>query len=940
MAEQPAATVTLYDREGKAAEVPSGQAAALLRSGQFGLPEGSSIPMQTADGGWEQVDAAQAVQRAQSYTARVGSAQDVHDTQREREFSGLGMKAAAAATGVVDSLGLGFGDAGMVKAAEALGYGDDVRSFIADADRFAPGSRMAGKVGGFLLPAVVTGGASGAASGAGRGLVGGVARAATAPARALAAAAEGAGGLVARGVAEAGAPGVGRFLAPVVSQGLELGVYGAGDAASQAIVRDPGIDGEALAARMGQGFLHGAAFGAGAGAGLGVLSAGAGWAAGKAGAAAGRVTDAAAGWVGRQAERIGGLEAKLGEAAPELAARGADLVGQGLDRATGLAERLTGRTAPGLGEGAGVAARADRLARTVVDVDKASVQKALESTGADARLLSKADRLPPEVRQTIARQVVEELPAALGKEGKVLSHAEQAEAAAVLRQRKGEALGATLDRLDAEGISAGFTPLPAIRAARKEVVEPLRRTAGMGAYAERVEGYLGDLQRIADEAPMSFKEFHGQRAALDDLIYEARASKSPATKALEKVRGILEDSFNASADMAAKRAGSTAAAEYRALKAEYRAAKWVEEATSKGANRSAANRGYGMSEQLGTIAGAVAGGGGLTGMAMGAAGAVVNRAVKQYGDQVSAAILREMAAGKPLAEAVATVSQRNLGEQAKRFADLARGPAKQALDLGKTKARELLSTARTGLETTAAEVRAGARRAGEAVVDGARAVGWVGGRAERAAVSAAEQAFEEKRRSIVASQAMGPARVQATADAFVRAGADPQTAAAAAAVAARGADHLFATMPRTPQRSQTLQPELAKDRPSPDEIDTWLRRAAVVDDPSVVMEGLVRGTVTPEEIETLREVYPSYYQQVQDAVTSEVHRLSAEGVPLRYEQELVLEQLLGIVTSPTSEPAMVALAQRTFAPAPPLSPPPPAARTPQIAHLYTLEPRP
>ena len=956
---QPASTITLYDRDAKPVEVSGDQAAALLRSGQYGLPEGATVPMQGADGSWEHVDAQTAVQRAQSYTARVGTAADVAGAQREKEFSGVGTKALAFGSGVADSLGLGFGDAGIVKAGEFLGYGDEARRFLEDADKYAPMARGAGKAAGFVAPLLISGGTAAGA----RGVVGTAARAATAPARALTAVAEGVGGAAGRFATAEGAPLLGRALAPALSQGLELGVYGAGEAASRAIVRDPAVDGEALAAQMGQGFLHGAAFGAGAGAGLGLLGAGASYVGGRVadagrsaaadvGAYLGRQADAAGGFLGQQAERLRGLEGKITGAAPELLARGEGLVGQGLDKAAELTGRVTGRAAP---EAATLGGKIDRLARTAVDVDKEAVSKALQSTGADTKILQKAEKMSPEVRQAIARQVVEELPAALGRDGKLLGHVDQAEAAILLRRRKGEALGAALDRIEEAAGGAGFNPTMAIRSARAEVVNPLRKTAGMGGYADRVESYLSDLQRITDEAPMGFKDFHTQRAALDDLIYEAKASRSPAQKALEKVRGILEESFSASAEVASKRAGTTAAAEYKALKAEYRAAKWVEEATAKGASRNNANRAYGLSEQLGGIAGAIAGGGGLTGMALGAGGAIVNRAVKQYADQGAAAVLREMSAGKTLAEAVATVTQRNIGEQAKKFVDLARGPGKELLEQGKGKARELVAGARKKVEAAAEGVKAGAKRVGEAAVAGAKrageaalagveTAGRVGGRVERGALVAAEQrrqeeAFAAKRKAIVESQAMGLARVQATAKRFEAAGADPATAQAAAVTASKGADHLFLTLPQVPQRSQTLQPALAKDGPSPDDIDTWLRRAAVVDDPSVVLDGLGRGTVTPEELETLREVYPSYYQQVQDAVRGEVQRLTDEGTPLLYEQELVLEQLLGVTTSPTSDPAFVAAVQATFAPPAPPPTPPPASRSPQMAHLYSLETR-
>ena len=49
------------------------------------------------------------------------------------------------------------------------------------------------------------------------------------------------------------------------------------------------------------------------------------------------------------------------------------------------------------------------------------------------------------------------------------------------------------------------------------------------------------------------------------------------------------------------------------------------------------------------------------------ASAAANRAIKQLGDQTTAAVLREMQRGKPLVEAIADVSRRNAVENWRSF---------------------------------------------------------------------------------------------------------------------------------------------------------------------------------------------------------------------------------------------------------------------------------
>lgn len=890
----PASTITVYGPDDQPVEVPAAEAAALLRSGQYGLPESAAVPVQKADGSWETVTGAEAVQRAQSFSTRLGSAADVQDYQKSEEFRGLGNKALAAGSGLVDSALLGFGDAAVVKGAELIGKGDEARAFLQDADRYAPGSRMAGQAAGFLLPLVATGGSSSAATGA--SVAGRAARVATALPRGLTAVAEGAGSLASRAVG-GGLPG--RFIAPVVSQGLELGVYGAGQRVSQTVVRDPQADGAALAAALGQGFLHGGAMGAAFGGAFGL----GGVALGLGGRVAQRGADAVKGRVGEfietTGERVRGLEelVRTGELPGALGER----LGAGLDQATGLAEKVTGRAAP---EATTLAGKADRLARTVLDVDKAAVEKAIQSTGATDKILQKAEKLGGS-REIAARQIVEDLPRLAGKEGKVLTFAEQAEAAQLLRREVGQKVGDALEALDAAG--KGISVSVVVKKAQQEVVEDLRKLAGAEGYADRIDSYLASLKSKSTRGRMGLKDFHQQRSFLDDMVFEAKSSNSPARKGLERVRAIMEESFEASASRAAKAAGNDAAKAYKTAKAEYRAAKWVEEATAKGAGRTNANRAIGFSEQVGALTGAVLGGGGVTGLVTSVASAAANRAIKQVGDQTTAAILREMQLGKPLAEAVADVTRRNVGDKVERFFAAAE-PVRQ-------RASGLLSRAREAGER-AVEV---GRAAGRATLAAGRFSARATGRAAEAAAMAAE--YDRRRSELLSVRVGGADKVAATAERFRQIGASPEAAQRAAETAARGAELLAKKLPPVRQRMQTLQPELSADRPDPAAMEKWLRLAKVVEQPAVVLDYLADGTLDPEETELFREAHPDTYRQIVDLVSIKVAQETEAGRPLSYEKALALGTLLDVVADPTLDPAFIAAMQRPpQPPTPPLAP--------------------
>lgn len=806
------------------------------------------------------------------------------------------MKALAAGSGVVDSLALGYGDALLAKGADALGQGQQFRQFVQDADRFAPGSRMAGQVTGFVAPMLFTGGSSSAVSGLGR-----AGRVATALPRGLSAVAEGAGSLASRAVG-GGLPG--RFVAPVVSGALELGVYGSGQEVSRAVIRDPRADGEALVAAMGRGFARGAAEGAAFGGVLGVGSV----ALGAAGRGVERVAEGARARFGEFIDtttaKARGLEDTLRSGGLPSTVEG--LAGRGLDEATTLAERVTGRVAAG--EATTLAGKADRLARTAIDVDKAAVEKALQSTGANEKILQKAEGLGAS-REIAARQIVEELPRLAGKEGKVLSFAEQAEAAAKLRKNVGQRVGDALETLDAAG--KGISVSVVVKKARKEVVDELKKLAGAEGYTQRIEGYLSSLKSKSDRGRMGLKDFHQQRSFLDDMIFEAKASNSPARKGLERVRAIMETSFEASAQRAAKAAGTDAAAAYKKAKAEYRAARWVEEATAKGASRSGANRGLGFSEQVGALTGAVLGGGGPVGLVTSVASAVANRAVKQVGDQATAAVLREMQRGKPLVEAIADVSRRNLGERAQRFLELA-APVRD-------RAAKALGRARERAGAVVGDVAEVGRTVARNTVQGVQAVGRGAKRTSEAAILAAD--FETRRREVLAAKAAGPARVAQLTQRYQQAGASPETAQAAAETQARGELLLAKKLPPIPQRLKTLQPELSTDFPDPQAMETWLRIAKIVDSPEAALDLMDAGAFDAEEAAVYREAWPSHYQQLRDALALEIQAKTERGEVIPYEKALVLGTLFDVVADPTLDPLFIAAMQAQPAPpTPPLAP--------------------
>ena len=116
------------------------------------------------------------------------------------------------------------------------------------------------------------------------------------------------------------------------------------------------------------------------------------------------------------------------------------------------------------------------------------------------------------------------------------------------------------------------------------------------------------------------------------------------------------------------------------------------------------------------------------------------------------------------------------------------------------------------------------------------------------------------------------------------------------------------------QKVKTLQPELATDAPDPAAMERWLRLAKIVDTPEAGLDYLAEGTLDAEEAAIWREQWPTYYQQVSDAVALKVAEKTERGEVIPYTKALALGTLLDVVADPTLDPAFIAAMQRPYTP--------------------------
>jgi hypothetical protein len=129
------------------------------------------------------------------------------------------------------------------------------------------------------------------------------------------------------------------------------------------------------------------------------------------------------------------------------------------------------------------------------------------------------------------------------------------------------------------------------------------------------------------------------------------------------------------------------------------------------------------------------------------------------------------------------------------------------------------------------------------------------------------------------------------------------------AAAVRRLGFLASKLPRRPDFG-TIPIGPDRWRPSAMELAKFARYVAAVESPDTIEERLVDGSLTPEDAEVLREVYPERFAELQREL---VERLPELQETLPYERRLSLSILFGVPVDPTMTPSVVATLQASFA---------------------------
>lgn len=569
------------------------------------------------------------------------------------------------------------------------------------------------------------------------------------------------------------------------------------------------------------------------------------------------------GGVSRTLSSITGLDALAAEDSGVLVrgmhARDPRYIGDSATR--GLSSDVAPVTTRGwLGDWAG--SMAERLRLKSIGATKEAIEK-LQATGKSGELI---EEMKPILNAGLSRKETLELTKKAIEESKA----------------KRPEMFHGLDELQ-----VGLPPDPYAFARRieDEVMDPL--TAGTDTDGNRIALPGNEPELDAAEAlAQSFRDMAAANKAPTFRQWvttvrglERRALPNSAAREVQsKVYQMANEQLGAAGEQAARTAGPTLSASYRANEHRIEALTRLEELIS-GGEKNASKKSFDLVGQAAKAAGSFVSAG-VTGVAGGTvgkmAGGTVEAGIKgfadSYANRLAASLLEHIAA----ASTVRQVAARTEARMARGVDELVPSAARRLRPLGGLGA-PVRTPLLLGIQATADR-----RKDHEAMV-----------------TSLAKVSSDPMQTSMHLERALGDMD-----------DVPPKATEAALSTALRGINYLKSKMPASKQDPYSLQPQLQKGtRVSDAEMSTFRRTAEAVDDPTIVLREAKSGTLTRDHVDAVKAVYPKLYAQMQGMVVQQVIQT---GTQLPYSTRIQLGILLDIPTDATLAPDFQRAIQATY----------------------------
>jgi hypothetical protein len=128
-------------------------------------------------------------------------------------------------------------------------------------------------------------------------------------------------------------------------------------------------------------------------------------------------------------------------------------------------------------------------------------------------------------------------------------------------------------------------------------------------------------------------------------------------------------------------------------------------------------------------------------------------------------------------------------------------------------------------------------------------------------------------------------------------------------------------------------------QPSKGEINEFLKRLRVIDDPTKMLEDLADGKLRGTDVETVRDVYPAMFEQIRQEALDRITDMAQDNKQLPYKDRVQLDMLLDLRIEPTLDPELFQTLQALYAvpPTPPQQPPQQTSNAPDLASAWRTD---
>ncbi len=492
--------------------------------------------------------------------------------------------------------------------------------------------------------------------------------------------------------------------------------------------------------------------------------------------------------------------------------------------------------------------------------------KALGARGSDVRRMGKnLDAAEANMKQ-MARDVLD---GKLDDGTRVFSPGSKADDLAErvgrARDEAGEKLGALRKQVD----DATVETIGIRQRIDDEVLAPLRASdiPDVARKAKKVESALAAL----DGGVMPLERLTKLRQDLDSVIYPKSTGAGlpplpPAHVAeLQKARAILEDSIEQATETVIAARAPQLSGQYGALKQQFRSFKQASQIAEKASLQDLGNRVLSPTDYLtGAVTGAAAfasgGVGALGSMATSAVAGAVHKGIRERTSSTLAVIADRMAR-----------------------ADLK------------------IDKSIKGYLTKAGDIRRAAIGEGaELEVEQKSRV------AKALAQKKNENQIDAYRRRLKELAEFDPANLRDLGQATAQA---PRATTAALTTLVRARDYLVKAAPTGLIGKDPLQPHLSKPMPDPVALERFARAVQTVDHPLSVLDDLQDGTITRDQVQVLKNVYPLLYNEIRTKVAT---TLADTKEPVPYLKRVRLGVLLDLPTDSSLHPARIKATQSIY----------------------------